>query len=222
MGTDGPLVAGGANRLTIHCRKHFYCCARTLCRSSERIFFLFFSSFSDAGMQQVRPARRGCALPWQRCSQAHAATSHRILAAWPRDASTLIDTTRFRRKKGRPCRKDWYQCPETSLAFASAARAHSRSIFAMARKRKQERASNTQSTGRTHDQAALSETPSYLRADFRDGFSGRIFGTDFRDGFWGRILGTDFGDGFSGRIFGTDFRSSSGVGSRREDFRNQF
>ena len=76
----------------------------------------------------------------------------------------------------------------------------------MARKKKQERASNTQSTGRTRDQAALSETPSYLRADFRDGFSGRIFVTDFRDGFWGRILGTDFGDGFSGRIFGTDFR----------------
>ena len=72
----------------------------------------------------------------------------------------------------------------------------------MARKRKQERASNTQRTGCTHDQAALSETPSYLRADFRDGFSGRILGTDFGDGFWGRILGTDFRDGFSGGIFG--------------------
>ena len=53
-------------------------------------FSFFFLLISDAGMQQGRPARRGCALPWQKCSQVHAATSHRILAAWPRDASTQV------------------------------------------------------------------------------------------------------------------------------------
>ena len=51
-------------------------------------FSFFFFSLSDSGVQQGRPARRGRALPWQRCSQVHAATSHRILAAWPRGAST--------------------------------------------------------------------------------------------------------------------------------------
>ena len=78
----------------------------------------------------------------------------------------------------------------------------------MARKRKQERASNTQSTGRTHDQAALSETPSYPRADFRDGFSGRILGTDFRDGFSGRIFGPLQGSVPGGRIFETNFEKA--------------
>ena len=117
-------------------------CARTLCRSSERIFFLFFSPYltlecSGAGLQEEGALCRGKDAPKYTQRQAIEFLLPGPRMPPPRFRS-LIDATRFRRKKGRPCRKDWYQYPETSLAFASAARAHSRSIFAAARKRNTE------------------------------------------------------------------------------------